>query len=121
MKHEEIILRFKALNLIENGKPISRNAFKKLADIHTYTGYNGHRIVKKVLYIGHPKKNMFGFYVCGTNNKEAVEQAYQMFNYTITGDMHDYDNGYLQWGNCGIPIGYGDLRVNNNVSEDTRY
>jgi hypothetical protein len=44
------------------------------------------------------------------NDSEVMKEAYDMFIRLVKGDMTDYNYNDVQWGNAGIPLGYGDLR-----------
>jgi hypothetical protein len=39
-----------------------------------------------------------------------MREAYEMYLSLVNGDMSGYNDGDIQWGNCGIPISYGDIR-----------
>lgn len=92
------------LALTNTGKPISLNAFKKRLEAHG----NRHN---RYYIVGYPKENMFGFYpaISGTKQDE-LKQCYQMYLNLIKGEMDDVDDRLVQWGNCGIPLSYGNLR-----------
>ena len=101
--------KLKDLGLItESGEPISFAKFKKLVDIHQYG--NGKRRLF-ILFVG-VKDNKIGFYPPTTNKLEMVKIAYEYLVDTITTDMkQEYLDGNVQWGNCGIPLAYGNLRA----------
>jgi hypothetical protein len=106
LSNEQLIDNLKLLGLvsIENGNPISYSGFKNRASVHKYG--NRHKIV----FIGHPKQNLFGFYTMYGNDSEVMKEAYTMFVKLVKGDMEGYNYNDIQWGNAGIPLGYGDLR-----------
>jgi hypothetical protein len=104
LTHAEIMDKFKSLGLIVNDKPISLNAFKKLCDMHYYgRSY-------KILFIHNAKDNMLGFYLMKVPNTLYIKESYDMFKQMVAGDMSFMEYDAVQWGNCGIPIQYGDLR-----------
>lgn len=114
LSNDQLIENLKLLGLVEvsdNSRfnyynPISYSGFKNRASIHRY----GNKL--KVVFIGHPKLNLFGFYVMYDTDSNVMKEAYNMFIRLIKGDMTEYNNGDIQWGNAGIPLVYGDLRQN---------
>lgn len=103
--HLDVLTRLAEAGLLDtNNKPITRAKFKELADIHRYGKHY------KILYIGKPKENLFGFYpsVYATN-PEALKEAYELFMNLVEGDLLCL-GGRVLIGNCGIPISYGKLR-----------
>lgn len=110
LSNEALMEKLKALSLIdENGNPISFSKFKKLVDIHQL-GIGRKRLF--IFIIGNPKENLIGFYPPTDARPEMMKICYQYLVDTITTDIkQEYLDGNIQWGNCGIPIGYGDLRV----------
>lgn len=106
LSNEQLIDNLKLLGLVNlsTNKPLSYSGFKNRASVHKY-GSN-----HKIVFLGHPKSNLFGFYVMWGNDSQVMKEAYDMFLNLLKGDMTDYNEGELQWGNCGIPISYGGLR-----------
>lgn len=106
LSNEQLVDNLKLLGLVrlDDNKPISYSGFKNRASVHKY----GNKY--KIVFVGHPKENLFGFYTMYGNDTEVMREAYAMFVNLAKGDMADYDNGDIQWGNAGIPIGYGKLR-----------
>ena len=106
LSKEQLIGNLKLLGLvnIQNGKPISYSGFKNRASVHRYGK------TYKIVFVGHPKQNLFGFYTMYGNDSEVMKEAYDMFIRLVKGDMTDYNYNDVQWGNAGIPLGYGDLR-----------
>ena len=102
--HEQVLSRLVQANLIVNNKLVSRAEFKRLADIHRYGKHY------KILFIGHPKENLFGFYpsVYATN-PEALKEAYELFMDLVEGNLL-FLGGRVLIGNCGIPLSYGKIR-----------
>ena len=110
LSNEALMEKLKALGLIdENGNAISFSKFKKLVDIHQL-GIGRKRLF--IFIIGNPKENLIGFYPPTDTRPEMMKICYQYLVDTITTDIkQEYLDGNIQWGNCGIPIGYGDLRA----------
>ena len=101
---------FEFLGLTVNGKPVSKSKFKALADVHQY-GY-GKSMLNMVYFHGFNKdKILYGFYpLCkGDSKARCLKNAYSMFIDFLNGESDDFDCGDIQFGNRGIPIGYGDL------------
>lgn len=89
---------------IDNNKPLSYSGFKNRASVHKY-GKN-----YKVVFVGHPRQNLFGFYTMYGPDSDVMKEAYDMYVSLVKGDMTGYNEGDIQWGNCGIPISYSELR-----------
>lgn len=106
LSNEKLVDNLKLLGFVnlETNKPVSYTGFKNRASVHKYG--NSYKIV----FIGHPKQNLFGFYTMYGNDASVMKEAYEMFVNIVKGNMDDYDNGNVQWGNAGIPLGYGNLR-----------
>ena len=102
--------KLKDLGLVtESGKPISFAKFKKLVDIHQY-GRGQRRLF--IIYVRNSKDNMFAFYPPTTNRPEMLKICYEYLLDTIQTEMkQEFLDGNVQWGNCGIPLGYGDIRA----------
>ena len=82
--------------------------FKKRASLYDHAN-------KKLVVIGQPQKNLFGFYI----DKEladsvAMKEAYKMLTKLAKGDMTDYDAKSVQWGNNGVPV-VGDMSQKRNL------
>lgn len=102
--------KLKDLGLItETGEPISFAKFKKLADIHRYG--NGQRRLF-IIFVGKPKENLFAFYPPTCTRPEMLKISYGYLLDTIQTEMkQEFLDCNVQWGNCGIPLGYGDVRA----------
>jgi hypothetical protein len=102
--------KLKDLGLItETGEPISFAKFKKLADIHQY-GSGQRRLF--IIFVRNSKENMFAFYPPTTNRPEMLKICYEYLLDTIQTEMkQEFLDGNVQWGNCGIPLAYGDVRA----------
>lgn len=103
---EQLHYNLKVLGLmgIEDNMPLSYTGFKNRASVHKY----GNKY--KIVFVGFPRKNLFGFYTMYGTDSEVMKEAYDMYCRLVKGDMTDYDNDDVQWGNCGIPLSYGKLR-----------
>lgn len=114
MSNEQLIENLKLLGLVNlsTNKPITYSGFKNRASVHRYGKTH------KIVFVGHPKQNLFGFYTTWGNDSEVMKEAYEMFVNLVKGKMFDYECGDIQWGNCGIPIGYSRLRQNNFVETE---
>lgn len=108
LSNEQLVDNLKWLGLVslDTNKPISYTGFKNRASVHKY----GNKY--KVVFVGHPTQNLFGFYTMYGNDSEVMKEAYEMFVDLVKGNMEGYNEGNIQWGNAGIPIGYGYLRQN---------
>lgn len=106
LRLEQLHYNLKVLGLmsIDTSKPLSYSGFKNRASVHKY-GKN-----YKVVFIGHPRQNLFGFYTMYGTDSDVMREAYEMYLSLVNGDMSGYNDGDIQWGNCGIPISYGDIR-----------
>ena len=99
------------IGLVVDGKPISKSKFAKMADIHTYgTGRNA----LKVLYFG-SKDNTFAFYPPQDTKPEIINISYDYYLDCFTEMKQEFLDGNVCWGNCGIPLQYGELRVWHNT------
>ena len=105
MEIQTIHEKLKALNLIDDGNnPLSYSKFKTYASIHRYGKSN------KILYVGIPNENLFGFYVAFDNDTNVMKESYEMYKKLVKGSLEDFADGYIQWGNRGIKVSYGNLR-----------
>lgn len=105
---EQVKGKLALLGLINNGKPISFKAFKDLASVHEYgRGRNPLRII----FIGHPKENLFAFYPPNDTKAECLKIAYNYYKDCVESEyMCEYNDENVMWGNCGIPLQYGAVR-----------
>ena len=120
MEHKDVLKKLKKIGLITNGavnvKPqvISFNAFKDQCSVHRY-GSNRNNM-RKVGYTGHPRENLFGFFLPTQSDKDFLKQAYSILKNVVDGNMEWFDNNLvhgraaIQWGNAGIPLAYGNMR-----------
>lgn len=102
---DQLYVNLCKLGLISiDDKPLSYSAFKNRASVHKYGGQY------KIVFVGLPKQNLFGFYTMYGTDSQVMKEAYGMYCRLVDGDMEDYNDGDVQWGNCGFPISYGSLR-----------
>lgn len=105
LTHKEALQKLKKLGVVNSdNQPVSLTGFKNRASVHKY----GSKL--KVVYMGLPKENLWGFYVMYDNDNNVIKDAYKMFLKLVSGDMSDFDAKDIQWGNAGIPVVYGDLK-----------
>ncbi len=112
---DEIKDKLKELGIInaETNALISFTGFKNRCSVHKY----GKKL--KIVFLGHPKQNLFGFYVMYAADSVVLKEAYQMLvNVVVKDDISYYEDDDLQWGNAGIPLAYGDLRFAENIFAD---
>lgn len=104
---EQVNPKFEALGLLPNGKPVSFTKFKQYADAHEYgRGRNKMYIV----FVGHPKENLFAFYPPQTTKADSLAIAYEYYLDTVTTTMkQEYLDENVMWGNRGYPLSYGRI------------
>ena len=108
---DKVKIDFEFLGLTVNDKPISKTAFNKLADVHTYG--KGKNALRVVFFNGFNKDKLcYGFYprFSGDNKTIVLQDAYTNFTKFLNGNSNGFDNDMIQFGNCGIPLSYSDLR-----------
>jgi|688.fasta_scaffold263689_5 hypothetical protein len=95
--------------LTENGVRLSKTAFTKLADIHTY---GSGRNKMYIWYFRVSKDCIYGFYpMRGTNMVERQNECYQWYLDILNGKYEPLDERDVCFGNCGIPLAYSRLRI----------
>ena len=111
LAYDRIIADFKALGLVDSqGKAVSKTAFKKLADIHTYS--NGRKAgTYHIWYFRDSRERIYGFYPMQGNQKDTLNELYDYLLQVCNEDMTPVDEKDICFGNRGIPIGYGILSV----------
>jgi hypothetical protein len=102
-----LLERLKVLDMLDNGKPVTFKKFKETVSIHNY-GRGTKRL--KIIFIGHPKENLFAFYPMQAPNPIALKECYENYVALVNGDWTPLDLGVIIWGNSGIPICYGEIR-----------
>jgi len=102
--------KLKELGLVtESGEAISFSKFKQLADIHQY-GLGKRKTF--IIFIRNSKNNILGFYPPTCSKVEMLKISYEYLLDTIQTEMkQEFLDGNIKWGNCGIPLAYGDLRA----------
>lgn len=105
-----IILSLRMIELCVIGKKlVSKTKFNLIANIHLY-GKRSNNF--RIIFFGNPRENMYGFYPDFSENKtKQLSSIYQWCENIINGDIHYFDQDKIQFGNCGIPLSYGDLRI----------
>jgi hypothetical protein len=101
---------FEFLGLTVNGKPISKSKFKALADLHTFKGHGTKYYVH--YFQGFDKdKIMYGFhpYFNKDTKVNSLNNAYRMFIDFLNGVSEEFDEGQIEFGNCGTPLVYGRI------------
>lgn len=107
--YDRIMRDWERIGLIQNDKLISKTAFKKLANVHIY-GKQTNNI--RIIFFGIPNECLYGFYPLYSENKaKQLDAMYKWCIQVMDGYMGYFDQQNIQFGNRGIPIGYGDLRV----------
>lgn len=120
--YDKVIRDFKLCGLIKpNGKPISKTAFGKLADIHSYTSYRTKSGLYKAFFYTQVKRGIYAFESSFKETKRSfLNTVYSYFICVINGNMDFIDNNLIQFGNCGIPLTFSDLRV-RDTSKDKAF
>lgn len=111
--HTFAISKLKELGVYDNTNEclVSLNRFKNdYADVHVYGRGRNKRFI---VFVGHPKQNMFGCYIITniTTKASAIREAYYMLNELLEGNKELLDDCYIQWGNSGVPLSYGSIRI----------
>jgi hypothetical protein len=107
--YDRIMRDWELIGLTKGGKLIGKTAFKVLANVHTY-GKQSNNL--RIIFFGFPNECMYGFYPIYNENK--AKQLDAMYKWCI--QIMDVYTGYfeqenIQFGQKGIPLSYGDLRV----------
>lgn len=111
--HTFVVSKLKEIGVYDNTNEclVSLNRFKKdYCDLHTYGRGANKRFIG---FIGHPKENLFGVYVSYniTTKTNAIREAYYMLNALLDGNKDLLDDEDIMWGNSGVPISYGSIRI----------
>jgi hypothetical protein len=99
---------FRTLGLLtEYNESISFKQFKELGDVHTYG--RGRTALRIVFFRTFEQGNhlIYGFYP----NQGTKAECFQYYLDTVSGDMIHVDSEVIQFGDRGIPLTYGGLRV----------
>ncbi len=83
-----------------------------MANVHTYGKQTNNM---RIMYFGHPKDCMYGFYPPFNENKsKQLDHMYTWYKEVVAcGEyaMQYFDNREIQFGNCGISLTFSDLQV----------
>lgn len=113
--HSKIMNDFENIGLVSNGKPLSKKEFIELSDMHLY---GSSRQNLRIVLFG-KRDCLYGFYPYIRDNKKGTyDSVYEIYKSFVMGDMEPLDNDCIQFGNCGIPLTYNDLRVSANFEEN---
>ena len=108
MTNKEIVAKFKAIGLLTPaGTAILYSAFKNRCTIQKY---GKGRKQLKIVFVGVPNTNLFGFYVYTDTDPIVMKEAYDLYKMLINRDMTPFNDKDVQWGNCGMPTEYHNLR-----------
>lgn len=111
LAYDRIIRDWKSIGVIGSDGIITKKVFCEMADVHTYGKQTNNM---RIMYFG-GKDCIYGFYPPFNENK--VKQLDHMYRWykevVICGEyaMQYFDNREIQFGNCGIPLTFSDLRV----------
>jgi hypothetical protein len=94
--------------LTENGERLTKTAFKRIADIHTY---GAGKKTLKVWYFRGDKDCIYGFYPMQGTNFENQKECYQWYLDILNGNDESLDEKDVCFGNCGLPLMYSKLRI----------
>ena len=107
MTTKELIEKMELIGLSVNHKPIRFSKFKAKTDAHQY-GSRSNKIY--IVYIGHPKQNLFGFYPPRTTKQESLQIAYEYYLSVFENeDYNEFTYGNIAWGVNGYPLSYRKL------------
>ncbi len=113
--YEKVIRDWDKMKLTKNGSKVTKKHFNEVADIHIYGRGNN---AFKIVFFSTGRDCTYGFYTMKGNKKETLKEAYEMYVRFLNGDMADFDCGDIQFGNCGIPITYTNMRTIPNIKQD---
>jgi len=100
-KRLEVEGKLMAMGMIVKGQPVTFKEFKERVNAMKY----GNKPLY-VIYIGDPKNNMFGFYPDISTKAQAIKDAYKSYKKLVNGDLSDFEDEYVAWGNSGYPLSY---------------
>lgn len=106
--YDRIICDWETIGLIKGGKLIHKSKFNLYANVHVY----GKRLNNlRIIFFGNPRECIYGFYPRFSENQaKQLTEIYQWCENVIAGDVSYFENNDIQFGNCGIPLSYGNLR-----------
>jgi len=113
--HSKVMNDFEKIGLIKNGKALTKKEFIERGDMHQY---GNSRQNLRIVFFGR-KDCLYGFYpyIIG-NKKYTYDATYNIYKSFVLGNIASLDDECIQFGNCGIPLSYGDLRVTANFEEN---
>jgi hypothetical protein len=114
---ERLMRDFKLCGLVKpNGKPVSKAKFKRDCQLHTYG--RGQQKLFKALFFTMKDRQIYSFQTNLRENKtEFFQETYNQYLDIMDGDLEPIDNRLVQFGNCGIPLTYSDMKV-RDMSKD---
>ena len=108
--YDRVMRDWEKIGIMRAGKLIPKSRFKFFANVHVY-GKRSNNL--RIIFFGNPRDCMYGFYPMFSENQvKQINAMYQWCENVIGGEMCYFDNDDIQFGNCGIPISYGNLRNN---------
>ena len=108
LAYNRIMRDWENIGLIKKGKLVSKKAFNELANVHLF-GKQTNNL--RIIFFGIPKECMYGFYPKYRENQaKQLITIHQWCENVIEGNMEYFDFEYIQFGNCGFPLTYGNLR-----------
>lgn len=106
--YDRVMRDWKKIGLIKNDKLISKSKFKLFANIHIY-GKRSNNL--RIIFFGNPRECTYGFYPLYREcQADQLNTIYSWCELIIAGEMRWFDNECIQFGNCGVPLSYGNLR-----------
>jgi len=106
LTEKQIRTKLKRAGLLDmNGNPLPYAQFKNYASIQRYGSKH------KIVFIGQPKENLFGFYVMYDSDPAVLKEAYNWYVRIARGDLSPIDDGDVMVGNSGIPIEYKPIKM----------
>jgi len=107
--YDRVMRDWTTLGLIVNGKAVSKTKFKECIDFHVYvTSMRRSRGINLGIIRNHDF--IYGFYPrFGETKKETFDNAYKNFVSVSLGEMTSLDNNWIQLGNMGVPLSFGNL------------
>ena len=117
--HDRLMREFKQLGLIKDGQAISKSAFGNLMDIRKYGKGKGSLFMG---FFGSKMNGIIAFdcYFAGQNKTQFIGDAYGDFIDIINGDLTSVDSKYVQRGNSGVPIAYGEIYFRKQYNPDNK-
>lgn len=118
--YDRILREFNELGLVKDGKyAISKSAFRERMDLHQYGRGKGKLFIG---FFGNKMKGLFGFYpvFSGDTKAKFITNAYDHYLQLLDGKMDVIDNEYIQRGNSGIPLSFGDIYFRKPYNPDNK-